>query len=343
MTALNRFLFSLSLLMALPSGAESLESRYTAAIQEAREAHALRMEHLQRMYHNHLDRLIAAAQPRGDIESIVLFLDEKETLGSGGNHPELNSARQSLTAQQTRLETQFREDVLRIEQRYGEALEAEIASLTRAGRLEEAMALSQTLAGVRERQEALRPREEEEPAEPEGPRLGDNIFPRGNMEDDGRWRISNLGGRNRTGFHSESRHETGGPARNQTIRFEMHERRGAHASHPVQLRDGQEYQITWRARQLRPWRQGIELRGKGHYMVGFQIGDRRWRTFTPEQQLAIRRQRRKQITPPDTTEWQTYTRTVLAGPHMDEFFISVSPGEGDFLIDDVEIRPILGD
>lgn len=333
----------MALLTAHSGPAESLDTQYASAVQEAREAHAARMEQLDLMYQNHLERLIAAAQPRGDIESIVLFLDEKENTGAGGDHADLVNARQSLYAQRSRFEERLRGKLLRIEERYKEMLEAEMSSLTREGRIEDAMALNDALEEVRGRIEALRPPEPEKPDEPETPRVGDNIFPQGDMEDEDRWRVSSPGGRNRTGFHSESRHETGAAARNQTLRFDMHENRRGSAHHRVPLRNGQTYQLTWRARLLRPWRQGIELRGKGHYMIGVRINGSQWRAFTPQQQLQIRRYRRFQITPPDSTDWESHSRTFEAGPHMDEFFITVSSGEGDFLIDDVEIRPILDD
>lgn len=346
MKILTSLMTATLLLSFYPTSAQEtddLTARYTDAVREARQQHTQREEQLLEMYRSHLDRLIAAAQPQGDIESIVVYLDEKETPGEGEAHALLRTPRESLRQQRERLQQQYRDDRLRIERQYEAALDRQIQAYTRSGDIDAAVATSDTLQEVRERIAQLEPRSDSTEAAPEPDvRLGPEVLADGNLDDanEDHWRFSAPGGRNRTGFHTESRQEAGGQ-RNKVLRFQQDERRGLGVHRGVSLRPNQEYLLSWRHRLQSPWSQGIELRGKGHYYIGVRIPPATYRNFPLAQQQRFRPHARARINPPNSTEWVQMERRIRTGPHMNQLFISVSSGEGDFLIDDISIRPIL--
>jgi len=128
---------------------------------------------------------------------------------------------------------------------------------------------------------------------------------------------------------------------NQTFRFEQHESRWIGVSRHIRLKPGATYRVTWRARLLRPWRDGIELRGKGRYQMGFRIPARIFNAMPPLEQEKYRMSIRFSRQPPPDREWRDYRATLTAYPLQEIFFISVSAGEGEMLIDDIRIREIL--
>ncbi|MCC5850501.1 MAG: hypothetical protein JJU29_20635 [Verrucomicrobia bacterium] len=331
-------------LFAQENGELPLTQQYQTAVRQARSAHEARTEQLMQMYTAHLDRLIESARPRGEIEKIVLYLDEKENPGVGDTPRELLSVRQSLTQQRERLENELQKELLRIETYYANALEREIQEKTRAGDIGRAVALTEILKESRERLALLEPGDEEDQPTTRDLRLGPNILRDGNLDDanEDHWRFTVPGERNRTGFHTESRQEAGGQ-RNKVLRFQQDERRAAGVSRSINLKANTTYLVRWRVRLNAPWRHGIELRGKGTYNIGLRIPSRTWQRLPEARRLQLRPVAQRGFYLPDNTQWRVMETRLLAREEMSEFFISVSSGEGDLLIDDIEIMEILPD
>lgn len=342
-------LVSLSLICLLLSGislkAEPFIEQFEVAFARARTAHEERTETLLTAYRAHLDRLIAAAQPEGDIESIVVFLDEKANPGVGPADPRITQLRGTLQQQMERIQAQWSQDQIGLLTRLTTGLGTLVQEATRGGDLERAQQLRDRMIEAETRIAALQP----DPAaatQQTARRLGDNLLPSGDFEEraDDRWRFripdSN---RNRSGIYTESRAETRTANRNRALRLQQHESSELRITHPVSVQAGQQYEISWRARLLTPWRHGIELRGHGSYHMGFHIPHHRFQTLSLLEQASVRRSATTRIEPPMSTEWERKSVTVQAHPHMIEFILTVSSGEGDWLIDDLQIRPVLPD
>ena len=332
-------------LLAQEDGALPLTRQYRAAVRQAHGAHEERTAQLMQMYMAHLDRLIESAQPRGEIEKIVLYLDEKENPGVGAPPRELQAIRQSLSQQQDRLEQERRKELLRIETYYANTLEREIQEKTRAGDIDAAVALTEELKESRERLALLVPEQDEEQEETGRElRLGPNILGDGNLDDanEDHWRFSSPGERNRTGFHTQTRQQAGG-RRNKVLRFQQDERRVVTVTRSVNLKTDATYLLRWRVRLNTPWRHGIELRGKGRYYIGFRIPSHIWTRLPEARRVQLRPIAQRGYYLPDDTEWKVMETRLRASEQMSVLHISVSSGEGDLLIDDIEIMEILSD
>jgi hypothetical protein len=319
--------------------ADSLSEQYQAAVDRIHARHDEQWEQLLVRYREHLDRLIAEAQPRGDIESIAVYLDEKEEPGTQPPTPALEMARAALDTQQARMERERDEELRNMANIFLERLEQQVRDYTRAGDLESAIAASNRMQAVRDQLAGRTPGAGGvDPAN-----LGPNLFPQGNFE---RVRAENwvqrIPGRdsNRSGFHIDTRAGES-RERNTVLRLHQHERQPVFFGHSLGLQEGKKYQVTWRVSMARPWRSGIELRGKGHYEVGFRISDGQFAQLGEQDQVLLRRTRSHSAEPPPSSAWVHKAVVLEAGPRMDQLFISASRGEGEFLIDDIEVREIL--
>jgi len=326
-------------LAAFPLHADSLEEQYQAALNRIHDRHNERWEQLLVSYRNHLDRLIAESRPRGDIESIVIYLDEKAEPGTQPPTPALEMARAALDTQRERMERERNEELRNMATIYLERLEQQVRDHTRAGDLEKAIAAS-------ERMEAVRDQLAGRPAGADGvdsAHLGPNLFPQGGFDQvrAEHW-VRRIPGRdtNRSGFHIDTR---AGQSRdrNTVLRIHQDETRTVFFGHPLALEAGRLYQLSWRASMARPWRSGVELRGKGHYRIGFQIDDGQYNQLSEEDQVLLTRRADHSVEPPPSTAWEHHAVVLEPGPHMNQLFIRASRGEGEFLIDDIVVREIL--
>lgn len=335
-----RVLTLIFLSFTLPSlQADSLEEQYQAAVERIHSRHNERWEHLLTSYRNHLDRLIAEAQPRGDIESIAVYLDEKEDPGTQLPTPALEMARASLDAQQQRMESERNEELRNMANIYLERLEQQVRDYTRAGDLETAIAASNRIKAVRSQLEGRAATADGiDPAS-----LGPNLFPQGSFDQvrTENW-VRRIPGRdtNRSGFHIDTRAGES-RERNTVLRIHQDERRPVFFGHPLPLEAGRRYQLSWRVSMARPWRSGIALRGKGHYQIGFQIDDAHFRTLDEQDQILLTRRSDHSLEPPPASAWEHHAVVLEAGQHMNQLFINASRGEGEFLMDDIEVREIL--
>lgn len=335
----------LILMTAGLSRADVLHRQYTEALSQAEEMAQLQKQQIVLAYLRHLDSLISAAQPRGDIESIVVYLDEKENPGAGEAPPTLVPVRAVLDQQFQRIDGELLSRRLGITEQYIQALQRQIETHVRANEVEQASALSPRLEEARAELARLRPPAEPDP-EPSQPelRLGPNLLPGGNFEDgaEERWRLTiPPNTRNRTAFFSESNFATGGAGRNRVLRLEQDSRHTVGATHRIRVNPDTDYLISWNVRLTRPWRPGIELRGYGSYEVGFVVSSGALRHIPLAQQPQVRRRATRQVSVPREQEWTPQSIRVRAHPHMDTFEIAVSSGEGEWVIDDIEVREIL--
>ncbi len=335
-------LYTASLLIppaALPLHADTLEEQYQAAVNRIHERHNEHWEQLLVNYRNHLNRLIAESRPRGDIESIVIYLDEKAEPGTHPPTPALEMARAALDTQRERMERERNEELRNMATIYLERLEQQVRDHTRAGDLEKAIAASERMEAVRDPL-AGRPTGADgvDPAH-----LGPNLFPQGRFDQvrPEHW-VRRIPGRdtNRSGFHIDTRagHSR---ERNTVLRIHQDETRTVFFGHPLALEAGRLYQLSWRASMARPWRSGVELRGKGRCRIGFQIDDTHYNLLSEEEQGLLTRSAAHSVEPPPSTAWEHHAVVLEPGPHMNQLFIRASRGEGEFLIDDIEVREIL--
>lgn len=334
------FVFSL-LLTLLCARADDLSDQYQAAVDRIHARHDEKHEQLLNSYRNHLDRLIAESQPRGDIEAIAVYLDEKEAPGTQSPTPALEMARAALDTQRQRMETERNEELQNMANIYLERLEQQVRDFTRAGDLENAIAASQRIEAVQNQLAGRLP-----DANPDGidhANLGPDLFPEGQFDSatPEKWVQRIPGdGQNRSGFHIDTRAGMSRD-RNTVLRIHQDERRPVFFGHPLPLEPGKRYQLSWRVSMARPWRSGIELRGKGHYQIGFQIEDSRFILLPEQDQVLLPRNAAQSLEPPPSTEWEQHSVILEAGTHMNQLFIDASRGEGEFLIDDIRVREVL--
>ncbi len=318
--------------------ADGLDEQYQAAVERIHSRHNERWEQLLSSYRNHLDRLIAEAQPRGDIESIAVYLDEKEEPGTQPPTPALETARAALDTQRERMESERNEELRKMADIYLERLEQQVRDFTRAGDLEKAIAASNRMQAVRDQLAGRSPGADGvDPAS-----LGPNLFPQGSFGQvqAENW-VQRIPGRdtNRSGFHIDTRAGES-RERNTVLRIHQHEHRPVFFGHPLTLEEGRRYQVSWRVSMARPWRSGIELRGKGHYQIGFQIDDHQFNGLSEQDQVLLSRRSAHSLEPPPGSAWEHHAVVLEAGRHMNQIFIDASRGEGEFLIDDIEVRAI---
>lgn len=331
-------------LFTLPAGlhlhADSLEEQYQAAVNRINDRHNTRRDQLLSSYRNHLDRLIAESRPRGDIESIVIYQDEKAEPGTQPPTPALETARATLDAQREQIEQERAQEIRALAAIYLERLEHTVREYTRAGDLDRAIAASERIEAVRQKTEG-NPVSDADGIDPS--LLGPNLFPQGDFDaapSDAWIQRIPRGGNNRSGFHIDTRagHTR---ERNTVLRIHQDESRSVFFSHPVSLEAGKRYQLSWRTSMARPWRSGVELRGKGDYRIGVRIDDSQITQLSEEEQMLLRRSAEHTIAPPPSLTWQRHTVLLEPGPFMNHLFIRASRGEGEFLIDDLELREIL--
>lgn len=318
---------------------EALFDQYDAAVRRIQARHAEQWDPLVANYRNYLDRLIAEAQPRGDIESIAVYLDEKERPGSQTPTAALEAARGTFDTQRARIEKERDTELHHIASLFVERLEEMVRERTRAGDLDSAITAWNRKQEVREKLDGL--------SSADGGRaagtLGPDLFPEGRFErvraED--WVKRTPGGdANRSGFHIDTRAGQS-RQRNTVLRLHQDERSPVFFAHPVPLEPGRQYQVSWRTSMARPWRTGIELRGKGTYEIGFQIGGAELNQIEPRQRALLSRRAAVTRAPPPGAAWESHSVVLEAGPHMNQLFIQASPGEGEILIDNIEVREIL--
>ncbi|MCC5842794.1 MAG: hypothetical protein JJU05_00945 [Verrucomicrobia bacterium] len=318
--------------------ADSLDAQYQAAVDRIHDQHNERWEQLLVSYRNLLDRLIAESQPRGDIESIAIYLDEKEEPGTQPPTPALEMARAALDTQREQMEGARNEELRNMADIYLERLEQRVRDHTRADELEQAIAAWNRMEEVREQLAGLTAGADGvNPAN-----LGPNLFPQGGFD---QVRAENWvrripgGDTNRSGFHIDTR---AGQSRdrNTVLRIHQDERSSIFFGHPLSLEEGRRYKVSWRVSMARPWRSGIELRGKGRYQIGFQIDDTQFSLLNEQDRALLSRRATHSLEPPPGSAWDHHAVVLEAGPNMNQLFIEASRGEGEFLIDDIEVREI---
>jgi len=345
MTLRNSFqiiLHGLLLAGVLPLHGGELDEQYLHAAGELKARHDQGMENMLTAYRRHLDQLIAAAQPRGDIESIAVYLDEKDHPGEGVADERIRAIRAILEEQIRQHQSGHNLAMLELETRYVRWLEAALAGALRGGDDEALPGIEDSLESARLRLAALLPAEPAPAtAPPPAPErtLGPNLTPEGNFEEeDDRWRIVlPRTSRNRTAFVNEG--DIG--RRNRVLRVQQDAGDVVSVHRRLTLLPETRYEISWRTRLSRPWRGGIELRGYGTYDVGFSVSEHALRQLPAATLATIQMRERRIITPPLVPEWETHTIVVTALPHMDTLQIRIHPGEGEWMIDDVSVRPVL--
>jgi len=344
-------LCGLLLLGGVPLRAEALDEQYRQAAERLAQSHEQRVQQILGAYRQHLDSLIAGAQPRGDIESIVVYLDEKANPGEGAADTRIRGIRAILTEQLQRLESGQNQEQLQLETQYVRGLELRLAEALRNTDDERVHHIEERLGMARRRLAELTPPSESDaepsspPASPPDRRLGPDLIPDGNFEDGGEdwWSVQiRPNTRNRSGFVSDSGIRGD---RNRVLRVQQDERHTILVQRRVGLTEGTRYEISWRSRLSRDWRFGIELRGYGTYDMGFRIAHNTFERLPDDVQKSIRDHQRghtlRKINPPRDSEWVTHTVNLTAYAHMDMLEIRINPGEGEWLIDDISIRAIL--
>lgn len=324
--------------------ADALDTQYQEALDRLTQSHDQRVQQILHAYRSHLDGLIAAAQPRGDIEAIVVYLDEKEAPGEAEPDERLRTLRILLTEQIRQVEDGRRRELLHLETQYVRGLELRLAEALRSGDDARVRDIEERLESARLRvAEWTPPEPEPEPEAPPPPerKYGPNLIPDGNFEEGGEdhWRLNVPGNtRNRSGFYSDT---SGGPQRNRVLRVHQDSDRAIVIRRRVALAANTEYEISWRSRLSRPWRSGIELRGYGTYDISFRISEPAFARLPVNVQQSSRARVTRTRQPPRHTEWMTHAVDLRAFPHMDILEIRVHPGEGEWYIDDIMIRAIL--
>lgn len=320
-------------------------SRYRSALAEVDEHYREQHGRLKQMYQSHLQSLQRAAQAEGDLETLIVLKNEETAIEESGLPGDfdpvggLKEARRVFSERHGRLTHKRDAQKYDLHKTFVETGTQKLQSLTS----DEEQAFSETLLAeietASEQMKALSPDPTPQPTPTPIPeRLGENVLPDGNVDDaeEKAWRISNPGKRNKTGFYQEPN-----SGRNKVFRFEQHENRGVGLNRHIRLKPDTTYRITYRARMLRHWKDGIELRGKGHYRMGFRIPAHIFNAMPLIDQQQHRRNVGFTREPPPDREWRQYREKLTAHPKQTVFYISVSPGEGDFLIDDIRIQPIL--
>lgn len=349
----TRFHIALGLLLAstiVPLRAQEkpdpLVARRLAAVQAAEAAHQERRVDLANRYAEYVDRLRAQAQEEGELDLTLALIDEVKSARSrqqpsDAEPPDsIRQGRDMFLQQTAELERALREDLRRIDTQYAQALDQRIQELTREGDIDAAKRMADEKRSVDERLTASAPTvpQPTPEAEQKEVKLGPNLLGGGSFSDDTpAWRLHVPGGeRNRSEIYSEPNSN-----RNKALRIHQHSQSPFHALQGIRLEAGKTYQITWRARLIRAWRPGIETRGKGSYAMGFLIPNSIFNAMPLAEQAKHRQRVDFSLHPPPSLEWQTYSRTLKAYPLMSAFVISASAGEGEFLIDDIEVREIL--
>ncbi len=324
----------------------ALDARHRGAVQAAQAAHQERRVALANRYAEYVDRLRAQAQEEGELDLTLALIDEvrsartRQKPADAEAPANLRQGRDIFLQQLADLERGLQEELRRIDTQYVQALDQQIQESTRAGDIEAAKSVSETKRTVEERLAASAPPAPQPTPVPEKTevQLGPNLLPGGTFNEDApNWRLHiPQGERNRSEIYSEPNSN-----RNKALRIHQHSEIPIYAGQGIRVEAEKTYQITWRARLVRAWRPGIETRGKGSYAMGFVIPDHIFNAMPLAEQAKHRQRVDFSLHPPPSLEWQTYSRTLKAYPLMSAFVISASAGEGEFLIDDIEVREIL--
>ncbi len=330
--------------LALSLGAQAqspdpLVTQHAAALNQARADFQEKRIALFDRYALYVEGLLKAAQEEGDLDTYLVLRDEishareKRTLPETPPPLGLDKAREILSSELETLQETREQTVERINTLYVAALETRIQELTR----EENLAAALELSGIRDRvAERLTPAPR--PGRPP-PRLGPNLVAGGSFDDEAAdgWALRIPGGeRNRTEIYSEPNSN-----RNKALRIHQHSSGHIRVSRGIPLKEGAKYQVRWRARLLKPWRPGAEIRGTGGYSIGFEIPGDIYNALPPPDQMNILQQVFFHTAAPSRTEWQSYSRTLRAQPFSTTLILHFSPGEGEFILDDLEINEIL--
>lgn len=311
---------------------------HAQSLEQAELTYQEQVQKLQVLYVNHLDKLAVSAQQDGDLKSWIVLKEEQKSTQENGRPPEeaadpaVEKARKVFLDQSAKLETDLANKRSELEKNLLSNLEAEVQRLTRSGEIDQA----QVLQDYRKKLLAAQPKPEE-PKKKAEVRLGPNLLAQGSIDGaDDKWRIGAPRGRNKTGVYQEPN-----SGMNMTLRFEQTERAALGSHTGIRLKPGKTYQVSWRVRLLRPWKAGIELRGKGNYRMGFRIPGNIWRGFTDAQRAKHRHASGFSRQPPPDREWREYKHNIKAYNLQSEFYVNASRGEGDFLVDDIQVREIL--
>jgi hypothetical protein len=322
-----------------PQQPQSLLQSYQQAVSELESDFSLRREKLIAFYLEHLETLARQAQQQGDLERLIVLKAEQDQTRERGLPPEtdppagLEQVRDTLKQHMQTLSGEQAAARQRLDTLFLQRVDPELERLQGADQPQAAAALLE-IKTVLLAQQAPAPTPEPEPEV----RLGPNLFPNGSIDTapDGAWRVQAPGGRNKSGLYQEPN-----SGMNMTLRFEQTERHQPSVHHPLKLKPGARYRVRWRTRLLVPWKSGIELRGKGYYRIGFRIPGHLWNAMTEAEQMKHRHRVDFARQPPPDREWRWMEEEIRVGPKQEELYISASQGEGDFLIDDLEIREIL--
>ncbi len=323
------------------SSPSPLLDAYNQALEEAQSGYEAQIEKLGAFYVNYLEDLARKAQQEGDLEALIVLKAEQQAIQEQGQPPEgmaspaVKKSREAFLAHAKKLEQDHAAKKADLDRMLLENLEQEITRLTRAGQIEDAQSLRSLQKDLLGEQTPPTPTPEEKPTVT----LGPNVLPNGSFDDapERAWRISSPGGRNKTGLYQEPN-----SGMNMVLRLEQEDRHRAGAQHHIRLKTGQTYRLRWRTRLLRPWRTGIELRGKGHYKIGLRIPGNIWNAWTEVEQRKHRHRVDVGRQPPPDREWRWEEAELkVHNKYMTELFIYASNGEGDFLIDDLEIRELI--
>jgi len=338
--ALAGLLSSASTAFAQPPGSPLLDS-YEKALADAEAAHQTQKAKLVEFYVNYLEDLARKSQQEGDLETLIVLKAEQQATREQGQPPGepagpvVETARTAFLSHAKKLEEELAGKKAALELTLLENLEQEISRLTREDQIEEARKLQEIQKELLAKQAPPTPTPSPKPKE----KLGPNLFANGSFDDapEGAWRVNAPGGRNKSGIYQEPN-----SGMNLVFRIEQSERANPSAYHAVPLKAGKTYRIRWRIRMLRPWRSGIELRGKGNYRMGFRIPGRVWNAWPEAEQMKHRHRIDFARQPPPDREWRWMQANLkVINKYQTEFYVNASRGEGDFLIDDIEIREIL--
>ncbi len=323
---------------------DALRSHYEKAVEAARTSYETQVDGLLLRYGQHLERLAAAAQARGDLEEVLALRAEREASqarrgpGTGESDATLAALRRTLAEHLAQQGQGLTNEWIRIEATYADALRGQADGRDdAAATLAESEARLGALRGEPVAQTAA------VPVAPPALELGENILSHGDFDKAGAntWRVELTSHyRNGTGLFTEPLGDTGG-VRNRTMRLDRDRAAVVSVTRGIQIpKDVTELSLTWRARLLKPEREDVAVSGTGSYIVGVGTTLQRWNALTEAQRAKAVYTSRTQQAPPSGVAWQRHSAILKVDAHINYAYIRVPPGKGEWLVDDLELRPV---
>jgi hypothetical protein len=323
--------------------ATALRGHYERAVAAAKASYDSKAGDLLKRYGEHVDRLAAEAQAKGELEEVLALQaerkasEERRAPGTGEGDALVTSLRRTLAGHLAQHGQTLTNEWIRIEETYAEALRRQPGEAT-----DLALRASEERLRALKREPApgvAAPTAKPEPA----PELGENILSHGDFDkaDSDTWAIHlDSRFRNGTEIFTEPLGDTGG-VRNRTLRLDRDRGAVIHVTRGIHIPPGvTELSMTWRARLLKPEREDVAVTGTGVYAVGVKTAPARWSSLTEAQRAAAIYESHKQLPPPSGEAWERYSAILRVDEHINQAFFRVPEGKGQWLVDDLELRPV---